>query len=107
MRRSISGPAFFAAESHVDRSSYAAGAFLATNVMGTQTLLDAPQRHGVDRFVPVSTDEVYGPLLTGSAAEDAPLRPGWLTCGAPASAGPATHRVVRGEMPQGRGSLRD
>ncbi|MFC1435636.1 dTDP-glucose 4,6-dehydratase [Streptacidiphilus sp. N1-3] len=65
----------FAAESHVDRSFYAAGAFLATNVMGTQTLLDAAQRHGVDRFVHVSTDEVYGPLLTGAAAEDAPLRP--------------------------------
>lgn len=65
----------FAAESHVDRSFYAAGAFLATNVMGTQTLLDAAQRHGVDRFVHVSTDEVYGPLLTGSATEDAPLRP--------------------------------
>jgi dTDP-glucose 4,6-dehydratase len=65
----------FAAESHVDRSFYAAGTFLATNVLGTQVLLDAAQRHGVERFVHVSTDEVYGPLLTGSAAEDAPLRP--------------------------------
>ncbi|MEZ0089199.1 dTDP-glucose 4,6-dehydratase [Streptacidiphilus sp. EB129] len=65
----------FAAESHVDRSFYAAGTFLTTNVMGTQTLLDAAQRHGGERFVHVSTDEVYGPLLSGSAAEDAPLRP--------------------------------
>ncbi|MDT3395122.1 dTDP-glucose 4,6-dehydratase [Streptomyces sp. B1866] len=65
----------FAAESHVDRSFYAAGAFLATNVMGTQTLLDAAQRFGVSRFVHVSTDEVYGSLPTGSATEESPLRP--------------------------------
>ncbi|RII07987.1 dTDP-glucose 4,6-dehydratase [Streptomyces sp. YIM 130001] len=65
----------FAAESHVDRSFYEAGTFVTTNVLGTQTLLDAAARHGVDRFVHVSTDEVYGPLLTGAAREDAPLRP--------------------------------
>jgi dTDP-glucose 4,6-dehydratase len=65
----------FAAESHVDRSFYATSAFLATNVMGTQTLLDAAQRFGLDRFVHVSTDEVYGPLATGSATEEFPLRP--------------------------------
>ncbi|MEU6172932.1 dTDP-glucose 4,6-dehydratase [Streptantibioticus parmotrematis] len=65
----------FAAESHVDRSFLAAGAFLATNVHGTQTLLDAARRHGVEKFVHVSTDEVYGPLPTGSAVEDDPLRP--------------------------------
>lgn len=65
----------FAAESHVDRSFYAAGTFLATNVLGTHTLLDAALRHGVGRFVHVSTDEVYGPLPTGAAKETAPLRP--------------------------------
>ncbi|MFE0255753.1 dTDP-glucose 4,6-dehydratase [Streptomyces sp. NPDC059010] len=65
----------FAAESHVDRSFYEAGNFLTTNVLGTRTLLDAASRLGVDKFVHVSTDEVYGPLLTGMADESAPLRP--------------------------------
>ncbi|MFJ1899391.1 dTDP-glucose 4,6-dehydratase [Streptomyces sp. NPDC088115] len=65
----------FAAESHVDRSFFTAGTFLTTNVLGTQTLADAAMRHGIQRFVHVSTDEVYGPLLEGAATEDAPLRP--------------------------------
>ncbi|MFJ6613136.1 dTDP-glucose 4,6-dehydratase [Streptomyces sp. NPDC091289] len=65
----------FAAESHVDRSYDAADAFLSTNVLGTRVLVDAAHRHGVDKFVHVSTDEVYGPLLEGAATEDSPLRP--------------------------------
>ncbi len=65
----------FAAESHVDRSFFAAAAFLETNVRGTQTLLDAAMRHEACKFVHVSTDEVYGPLLEGTATEDFPLRP--------------------------------
>ncbi|MFJ2267776.1 dTDP-glucose 4,6-dehydratase [Streptomyces sp. NPDC087849] len=65
----------FAAESHVDRSFLAAGTFLSTNVLGTQTLADAAMRHGVSKFVHVSTDEVYGPLPQGSATEADPLRP--------------------------------
>lgn len=65
----------FAAESHVDRSFFQAGSFLATNVLGTQTLLDAAMRLGTRKFVHVSTDEVYGPLLSGTATEDDPLRP--------------------------------
>ncbi|MFE9373791.1 dTDP-glucose 4,6-dehydratase [Streptomyces sp. NPDC006711] len=65
----------FAAESHVDRSFFEAGNFLATNVLGTQILLDAAHRHGVTKFVHVSTDEVYGPLPTGKADELYPLRP--------------------------------
>jgi dTDP-glucose 4,6-dehydratase len=65
----------FAAESHVDRSLYAADAFLSTNVLGTQTLADAALRHGISKFVHVSTDEVYGPLPHGSATEAYPLRP--------------------------------
>lgn len=52
----------FAAESHVDRSIEDAGAFLRTNVTGTQTLLDFARRRGIGRFVHVSTDEVYGTL---------------------------------------------
>ncbi|WP_327322550.1 dTDP-glucose 4,6-dehydratase [Streptomyces sp. NBC_01210] len=65
----------FAAESHVDRSFFAGGAFLSTNVLGTQTLADAAMRHGISKFVHVSTDEVYGPLPEGSASEADPLRP--------------------------------
>lgn len=64
-----------AAESHVDRSIDAAGAFVHTNVVGTQVLLDAAVRHGVGPFVHVSTDEVYGSVTTGSWTEDEPLRP--------------------------------
>ncbi len=52
----------FAAESHVDRSIEDAGAFLRTNVLGTQALLDFSRAHGVGRMVQVSTDEVYGSL---------------------------------------------
>jgi dTDP-glucose 4,6-dehydratase len=65
----------FAAESHVDRSILGAADFVMTNVVGTQTLLDAAHRHGVERFVHVSTDEVYGSIDDGSWAEDFPLRP--------------------------------
>ncbi|EMF56361.1 MULTISPECIES: dTDP-glucose 4,6-dehydratase [Streptomyces] len=65
----------FAAESHVDRSFDDAGPFLLTNLLGTQTLADAAMRHGIDKFVHVSTDEVYGPLPQGSATEADPLRP--------------------------------
>ncbi|AEB45659.1 MULTISPECIES: dTDP-glucose 4,6-dehydratase [Micromonospora] len=65
----------FAAESHVDRSISGAGPFVCTNVLGTQTLLDAALRHGVRRFVHVSTDEVYGSIAEGSWTEDWPLAP--------------------------------
>ncbi|MFI1165671.1 dTDP-glucose 4,6-dehydratase [Streptomyces sp. NPDC020801] len=65
----------FAAESHVDRSFTTAGTFVTTNVIGTQTVADAAMRHGIAKFVHVSTDEVYGPLLEGVATEDYPLRP--------------------------------
>jgi dTDP-glucose 4,6-dehydratase len=65
----------FAAESHVDRSIAGAGDFVVTNVVGTQTLLDAAMRRGVRRFVHVSTDEVYGSIDDGSWTEDEPLEP--------------------------------
>ena len=65
-----------AAESHVDRSITDPGAFVRTNVMGTQVLLDAAKRHGVERFVHVSTDEVYGTLgPEGYFTEETPLAP--------------------------------
>ena len=52
----------FAAESHVDRSITNPGIFVQTNVLGTQTLLDASRQFGVKRYHQVSTDEVYGDL---------------------------------------------
>lgn len=65
----------FAAESHVDRSIAGADDFVLTNVVGTQTLLDAALRYRVEPFVHISTDEVYGSVETGSATEEDPLRP--------------------------------
>ncbi len=66
----------FAAESHVDRSIQDSGPFVRTNVLGTQNLLDAAREFKVNRFVQVSTDEVYGSLgPTGLFREDTPLAP--------------------------------
>ncbi len=66
----------FAAESHVDRSVLDATAFVRTNVIGTQVLLDQSRAHGVSRFVHVSTDEVYGSLgAWGYFTEDTPIQP--------------------------------
>jgi dTDP-glucose 4,6-dehydratase len=66
----------FAAESHVDRSIMDSGPFIRTNVIGTQTLLDAARAARVRRFVQVSTDEVYGSLgPTGLFTESTPLHP--------------------------------
>ena len=74
--RSFDAVVHFAAESHVDRSIADASPFVATNVMGTQVLLDAARRAGVPRFVHVSTDEVYGSLgAEGAFREDTPLAP--------------------------------
>lgn len=65
----------FAAESHVDRSITGARTFFETNVIGTQTLLESARRHQVERFVHVSTDEVYGSIAQGSWREDHLLEP--------------------------------
>ncbi len=68
----------FAAESHVDRSLLDPGIFLRTNILGTQTLMDASLRHGVKRYHQVSTDEVYGDLPLDRPdlffTEDTPLK---------------------------------
>jgi dTDP-glucose 4,6-dehydratase len=65
----------FAAESHVDRSILGATEFVQTNVVGTQTLLDAALRNNIRTFVHVSTDEVYGSIAEGSWPETDPVRP--------------------------------
>ncbi len=66
----------FAAESHVDRSIDDPAPFITTNVLGTQTLLEAARRRGLERFVHISTDEVYGSLgPEGKFTERTPLEP--------------------------------
>jgi len=65
----------FAAESHVDNSIDGARVFYETNVLGTQQLLHSARNGGVERFVHVSTDEVYGSINEGSWREDHILEP--------------------------------
>jgi len=65
----------FAAETHVDRSIIEAGTFVLTDVYGTYVLLEASKKEGVERFVQISTDEVYGSIERGSFKETDPLNP--------------------------------
>lgn len=67
----------FAAESHVDRSIDSPENFIHTNVLGTNVLLECARRHGVKRFLQVSTDEVYGSLGEddGRFTESSPIQP--------------------------------
>ncbi len=66
----------FAAETHVDRSIDDPALFLRTNILGAQVLMEAARKHGVARFLQISTDEVYGSLgPEGKFTEDSPLRP--------------------------------
>lgn len=66
----------FAAESHVDRSITDPGVFVKTNVLGTQNLLDVAKANNIEKYVQVSTDEVYGSLgETGYFTETTPLAP--------------------------------
>jgi dTDP-glucose 4,6-dehydratase len=66
----------FAAETHVDRSISDPGIFLYSNVMGTQSLLDASLKYPVDTFIQISTDEVYGSVSTeGAFTENSLLKP--------------------------------
>lgn len=59
----------FAAESHVDRSILQADAFIHTDVVGVYILLDTAKQHGIERFLHVSTDEVYGDIHSGFSVE--------------------------------------
>jgi dTDP-glucose 4,6-dehydratase len=66
----------FAAESHVDRSIEYPTPFMETNVRGTLVLLEAARKHGIEKFVHISTDEVYGELgAEGTFSESSPLSP--------------------------------
>ncbi|QQR83824.1 dTDP-glucose 4,6-dehydratase [Candidatus Peregrinibacteria bacterium] len=65
----------FAAETHVDRSIADASPFLQTNVIGTQVLIEASLKHKHQRYVQVSTDEVYGDIEVGAFTETSPLKP--------------------------------
>lgn len=65
----------FAAESHVDRSLEAPGQFIQTDVYGTYVLLEAARHAGHERFLQVSTDEVYGEVPSGRSRETDCLRP--------------------------------
>jgi len=76
MARGFDGVVNFAAESHVDRSIEEAGVFIATNIAGTQILLEGVRRYKKTRFVQISTDEVYGSLgAEGRFTEASPLEP--------------------------------
>ena len=66
----------FAAESHVDRSITDPEIFIKSNVLGTQVLLNASKEFGVEKYIQISTDEVYGTLgETGYFSETTPLQP--------------------------------
>ena len=66
----------FAAETHVDRSFEDPLTFIRTNVKGTQVLLMASHKYGVNKFIHVSTDEVYGDAdYSSKVTEDSPLNP--------------------------------
>jgi len=67
--------AHFAAESHVDRSILNAIPFTRTNIIGTQNLLNVSRKYNVNKFLHISTDEVYGEIEKGNFYEDSPLRP--------------------------------
>ena len=65
----------FAAETHVDRSITGPAVFLETNVTGTQILLEAAKKYKHERYIQVSTDEVYGDIEEGFFTEESPLKP--------------------------------
>lgn len=60
----------FAAETHVDRSIIEGGVFVKTDVLGTYNLLEYARRHGVEKYIQIGTDEVYGSIEKGSFEED-------------------------------------
>jgi dTDP-glucose 4,6-dehydratase len=75
LARDVDAIVNFAAESHVDRSLLDPGAFVQTDVYGTYVLLEAARKYQHQRFVQVSTDEVYGHVKEGRSRETDPLAP--------------------------------
>ncbi|MFW9972925.1 MAG: dTDP-glucose 4,6-dehydratase [Candidatus Odinarchaeota archaeon] len=65
----------FAAETHVDRSISDPTPFLSTDVLGTGMLLDVARKHHIEKFVHISTDEVYGSVKIGKFREGDPFKP--------------------------------
>ncbi len=65
----------YAAETHVDRSIMDPRAFLETNVLGVETLLDTARKNGVKKIIHVSTDEVFGHVEEGESDENAAFKP--------------------------------
>ncbi|MBN1154261.1 dTDP-glucose 4,6-dehydratase [candidate division KSB1 bacterium] len=65
----------FAAESHVDRSIGRPDDFIQTDIFGTFVLLESARKHSVEKFIQISTDEVYGSIDQGSFKETDPLMP--------------------------------
>lgn len=65
----------FAAETHVDRSIESASDFIITDVFGTHVLLEAVRKYNIQRYIQISTDEVYGSIEKGSFTEESPLNP--------------------------------
>ena len=85
----------FAAQTHVDRSIVDATPFIETNIMGTQVLLDASKKYKVERFIHISTDEVYGEIKKGKFSEESPLRPNSPYAASKASAGLLIKSYIR------------
>lgn len=75
MKENFNAVVNFAAETHVDRSIVEADSFITTDVYGTYTLLDAARNSDIEKFVHISTDEVYGSTDKGSFKENDSLQP--------------------------------
>lgn len=65
----------YAAETHVDRSIFDPAAFVKTDVIGTYTLLEKAKKYKHNRFIQISTDEVYGSIKEGKFTEESPFEP--------------------------------
>jgi dTDP-glucose 4,6-dehydratase len=76
----------FAAETHVDNSINNPSPFLTTNILGVTNLLDCSVKFNVEKFIQISTDEVFGSLETGEAYEETKLNPSSPYSGSKASA---------------------
>jgi len=75
MKKDIDTVIHFAASTHVDRSIENPMEFLSVDAFGTTILLEAARKHDINRFVMISTDEIYGSIEKGSFSEDDPFRP--------------------------------